>query len=73
MKNRFLVVLASLVLAFAGLACEMPEQEPMESPGQEGNVYDQPADGTQDNGYQQEMNQGEEQQPYGSQNEYDPN
>ncbi len=61
MKKRILTILVSVVLAFAGLACEMPEQEPLESPGQKGEIfdYDQPADDTRGNRYQQDMNQDE--------------
>ncbi|MFW6357564.1 MAG: hypothetical protein ACOC0K_02400 [bacterium] len=61
MKKRLLVILASALLAFSGLACEMPEQDQMEMSDQEG--YNQPSGGAQD------MNQGEQQESFGSGND----
>lgn len=48
-------------MAFAGLACEMPEQEPLDGPGQKDTIfeYDQPDEDTLENRYRQEKKQNE--------------
>ncbi|NCB85772.1 MAG: hypothetical protein EOM44_14970 [Bacteroidia bacterium] len=61
MKKRIFTVIVSVVLAFAGLACEMPEQEPLDGSGQKDTIfeYEQPDEDTQANRYQQEKKQNE--------------